>query len=103
MFPTQKINELATRKQQLLAVSRINRQLLELEAEHLRGAVAWVDRGYRVAQSIRPIFKYALPIAGLFLVRQRRGVKSWLANALAGWQLARKAMGIWHTLRAAAK
>lgn len=103
MFSTPKIGELATRRQQLLAVSRINRQLLTLEAERLRVATAWVDRGYRVAQSLRPIFKYALPIAGLFLMRKRHGEKPWLANLLAGWQLARKVMGIWRTLRAATK
>jgi len=102
VFATQEIGELRARKQQLLAASGVNRQLLRLEMEQLRPAAEWVDRGYHLAQSLRPILKFALPVAGLVLARKRRDAKSLLANALAGWQIARKLTGLWKAFRTAA-
>ena len=99
MFKTQEMTELEIRKRQLLAASQVNRQLLVFQTGQLQAAAGWVDRGYRLAQSLGPGFKFALPIAGLLLVRKRSGERSLLAKAFAGWQFARKAAGLWRAIR----
>lgn len=103
MFATEEVNELTIRKQQLLAASRINRRLLTLQVEQFQTATAWVDWGYRLAQSLRPALKIGLPIAGLLLFRKRDSSKSLLLRVLGGWQLAMKVLGIWRSLRSTAE
>ena len=88
------LKSLAARRHALVAESEVYRQTLKLEVQNMRLYVARMQRGFRVAQAVKPLL-FLLPLAGsLFGSRPKaKGpppASRWrrvLGSVVLGWRL----------------
>jgi len=88
------MNDLQARKKELLLESELNRQLLRLEADHLR---VRVQQYQRASDWIETGWKWAAPVAGFLFARQISAKAAWLSKGSALFTLARRLWAAWRS------
>src|SRR5688500_14474435 len=99
------MNDLQTRKRELLARSEIYRRALVAECAQLETATAWVARTLQYARLVGPILAMAGPLAAWAFRSRSKPVKTapprrnLLGKVLAGYQFARQIKPVWDGFR----
>ncbi len=81
MFFKQELNELRARKALLQVECRLQRGLVQLELERVRGGFDLLSRGAGWLQHCRPFLPLAAPLVGFVLVRKWRTLVRWGGRA----------------------
>jgi hypothetical protein len=99
VFAFTELDQLETRKQELLLESELHRQTLALQWQGLKVSVSWMRTGIDLVRSLQPLWVVAAPMAGLFLGRQWKSGSGWWRKALFVWRWGKKIYLAWHFLR----
>jgi hypothetical protein len=83
------VNDLAERKQLLLAQSDAHRLLIRLECQNLQSSLRWLPPVERVAQATHSYGWVLGAAAGLMLAWRGRSLLKWPLRGLALWRLVR--------------
>jgi hypothetical protein len=91
------IGQLAARRRLLVAESDCLRHQIATDLANLQPAVAWVERGYSVFQSVRSFWPLLAVLLG-FLVTRKKG--PWLRSLGKAWtysRLIKKVVNLWQS------
>jgi hypothetical protein len=92
------MKQLALRREELLAESRINRQTLALEWQHIGVSLAWARSGMELAKSLRPLWMLLAPLAGVAAARQWRSIQGLWRKGRLLWSIVGRLRALWQYL-----
>jgi len=92
------MNHLDQHIRELAAACDQGRANLAADLQHLQAIAQPIDQGYAFAQTLRPYFKYGLPLLGFLFGRKKKKKR---ARALSLIKLAFKGLSLWRAFRRA--